>query len=109
MNLTQENQDEILKTIQNIIQNGFDLEIFDKLNIPSLTVGNFTYTITSTLIQEINKNNNNITVDLGECEYELKDKYNISKNDSLYLLIVNGKVDNIPKVEYEVFYPFSSK
>ena len=109
MNLTQENQDEILKTIQNIIQNGFDLEIFDKLNIPSLTVGNFTYTITSTLIQEINKNNNNnITVDLGECEYELKDKYNISKNDSLYLLIVNGKVANIPKVEYEVFYPFSS-
>ena len=108
MNLTQENQDEILQTIQNIIQNGFDLEIFEEINIPSLTVGNFTYTITSTLVQEMNKNNNNITVDLGECENELKDKYNISKNDSLYLLIVNGKVDNIPKVEYEVFYPFSS-
>ena len=108
MNLTQENQNEILKTIQNIIQNGFDIEIFEDSNIPSLTVGNFTYTITSTLVQEMNKKNNNIKVDLGECENELKDKYNISKNDSLYLLIVNGKVDNIPKVEYEVFYPFSS-
>ena len=38
----------------------------------------------------------------------MKVNYNISLNDSLYLLIVNTKIENIPKVEYEVFYPFSS-
>ena len=108
MNLTQENQDEIQKSIQNMIKNGFDLEILEEITIPSLTVGNFTYTITSTSNQEVNNNNDRIAVDLGECEYELKDKYNISKNDSLYLFIVNGKVDNISKAECEVFYPFSS-
>ena len=106
MNLTQENQDEIQKSIQNMIKNGFDLDIFEEITIPSLTVGNFTYTITSTPNQETNNNNDRIAVDLGACEYELKDKYNISKNDSLYLFIVNGKVDNTLKLNMKYFILF---
>ena len=108
INLDKENHDEVLRTIQKIIKDGFDIKIIDAENIPSLSVRDFNYTITSTLIQQINQNKNGITVDLGKCEDKLKDEYRIEKNDSLYLLIVNGKVDNIPKVEYEVFYPFSS-
>ena len=80
---------------------GSEISIFIFLHIDK-----FTYTITSTLIQKIN-NKNQIRIDLGKCEDELKNQYKISKNDSLYLLIVNGRIDNIPKVEYEVFYPFS--
>ena len=105
MNLTAKDQDEILKTIQDIIKSGFNISNINNKNNPSLTIGEFTSTITSTLIQNIN-NKNQIRNDLGKCEDELKNKYKISKNDSLYLLIVNGRIDNIPKVEYEVFYPF---
>ena len=105
-NLLQENNDKILTNIREIIKHGFNISIIDEGKIPSLTAGEFNYLITSTLIKELN-NNNNIIVDLGKCEEQLKYKYNISKNDSLYLLIVNGKIDNIPKIEYEVFYPFS--
>ena len=107
LDLTNSNKDEIQKTIQKMIKNGFNISIIDEGNIPSLSLEGFTYTITSTLIKEINKNKSNILINLGQCEEELKDKYNISKNNSLYLFIINGRVDNIPKVEYEVFYPFS--
>ena len=108
ISLDHENQDEILKNIQKIIKEGFNISYIDNGNIPSLTIGNITYTVTSTLIHEVNKDKNYTIVDLGLCENKLKVNYNISLNDSLYLLIVNTKIENIPKVEYEVFYPFSS-
>ena len=49
-----------------------------------------------------------ITIDLCKCENILKDEYNISYNDSLYILlyIFEEKGMKIPKVEYEVYYPF---
>ena len=46
-------------------------------------------------------------IDLGECENKLKDDYNISQNDSLYILKADLVIDQIHKVEYEVYYPFS--
>ena len=42
--------------------------------------------LTTTYEQKYKEDNNNITIDLGECENILKDEYNISKNDSLYIL-----------------------
>ena len=46
-------------------------------------------------------------MNLGECENILKNKYNISKNDSLYILQIISEEEGmkIPKVEYEVYYP----
>ena len=63
--------------------------------------------LTTTYEQKYNGDNNNITIDLGECENILKDEYNISKNDSLYILqiILEEQGMKIPKVEYEVYYP----
>ena len=50
-----------------------------------------------------------IAIDLCKCENILKNEYNISYNDSLYILQIISKEDEnmkIPKIEYEVYYPF---
>ena len=47
------------------------------------------------------------TIDLGECETKLKRKYNISSNEILYILKIDLIVENIQKVEYEVYYNFT--
>ena len=47
-------------------------------------------------------------INLGDCENILKDIYNISKDDSLYMLQIISEEDEgmkIPKIEYEVYYP----
>ena len=38
---------------------------------------------------------------------KLKDNYYIIYNDSVYILKVDAIIDNILKVEYEVYYSFS--
>ena len=68
------------------------------------------YTITTTSNQNKNyKNKNLTTINLGECEVKLKEKYNISLNDSLYIFKIDAYLDNmkIPKIEYEVFFPIN--
>ena len=47
------------------------------------------------------------SIDLGKCEDKLKQKYNISKNASLFILKLDVIIDNYDKVEYEVYYNFS--
>ena len=66
-----------------------------------------TIILTSTQNQKDNEDKNNITMNLGECENILKNKYNISKNSSLYMIqIISGEEGmKIPKVEYEIYYP----
>ena len=70
---------------------------------------NFIYTVTSTKNQENNIDYNNTVIYLRQCENDLKEEYNISLNDSLYILKVDAFIDDliIPKVEYEIFYPFN--
>ena len=52
-----------------------------------------------------------IIIDLKECEDMLKYHYNISKNDSLYILkiIKEEKGMKIPKMENEVYYPLYNR
>ena len=101
-----------IKLVQNVINN-----LFNKLNISYIddgedeisSINNISIIITSTKNQKKNENENIITMNLGQCEYILKNEYNISINDSLYIsLIILEKEEGmkIPKVEYEVYYPF---
>ena len=48
-------------------------------------------------------------MNLGECENKLKNDYNISYNNSLYILqiITEEEGMKIPKIEYEVYYPLT--
>ena len=85
-NETIQNRTELIqKIIDNLItelnmteiDNGIDKKIVEK---------NIVFLFTSTLNQKNNEDKNNITMDLGECENILKYNYNISYNDSLYIL-----------------------
>ena len=82
------------------ITNGEDKKIIDKDKIIILT---------STENQKNNEDKNNITMNLGQCENILKKDYNISNNNSLYILQIISEEEGmkIPKVEYEVYYPLN--
>ena len=69
------------------------MHAFEKLNISKIDGGkdekisdkNISIIITSTKNQKIKENEKVITIDLGKCENILKNEYNISENDSLYI------------------------
>ena len=48
-------------------------------------------------------------MNLGQCENLLKNDYNISQNDSLYILQIISEEEGmkIPKIEYEIYYPLN--
>ena len=83
------------------LEKGIDEEIEEK---------NIIITLTTTSNQKNNENINKTTINLGECEYKLKWYYNISLNDSLYIVKFDVKIEGmkIPKIEYEVYYHFNS-
>ena len=66
-----------------------------------------TVTLTSTKNQKIDEKFGNVTtINLGNCEDKLKDTYNISYNESLYIKKIDVKEEGmmIPKIEYDVYY-----
>ena len=66
--------------------------------------------LTSTSNQKNNEEVNNITMNLGQCESIIKYNYNISKDNSLYILqIISNEIGmKIPKIEYEIYYPLNN-
>ena len=66
--------------------------------------------LTTTKYQSKNMNNpNETTIDLGKCELILREKYNISYNESLYMrridMIQEGM--KIPKIIYDIYSKFN--
>ena len=103
------NNDSINNFVDNILQ-GLNLADIDNGNDNKYTKNNLEFIFTSTENQKNNKDEKNITMDLGQCEYNIKKDYNISENDSLYILqIISEEVGmKIPKLEYEVYYPLNN-
>ena len=95
--------------IQNILNQGFT-SINDDINI-EIPLDDTTIRFTSTFNQKVNKKEENIALNLGQCENKLKDAYNIPINDSLYILeiIYQEPTMKIPIIEYEVYYPFNER
>ena len=100
--------DEVIKNIQQYIINGLNTKSIDNGDDLIVSSPKMTLTITSTKNQKKQINDNVTTIDLGECETKLKNEYNISMNDSLYILKIDIPVDNIQNIEYEIFYNFSA-
>ena len=71
---------------------------------------NLKIVLTTTQNQKNKENENVTTINLDECEDELKWYYNISLNDSLYIIKLDINIEGmkIPKIEYEVYYPLNS-
>ena len=66
-----------------------------------------TITISTSDNQKNGKSPNTTNIDLGQCEDKIKEAYNIPKNKSLYILKLEVKQEGlqIPKIDYEVYYP----
>ena len=91
-----------------LIGNYIDLNIINS----EYKLNNLLITLSTTEKEKNNINNENIktAINLSECENILRIKNNIPINDSLYIfkLEVEEEGMKIPKVEYEVYYPFNS-
>ena len=98
--------DIINNAIEELI-NGFDMIDINNGNDKKIVEEELTIVLTSTKNQKNNENINNITMNLGQCEDILKNDYNISRKDSLYILQIISEEEGmkIPKLEYEIYYP----
>ena len=105
-----ENKSQIIQeTINNLFSN-LHLSAIDEGKDETIIKDNLKFVFTSTSNQKNNYDKNNISMDLGQCETDIKNAYNISLNDSLYILqlIKEEEGMKIPKVEYEVYYPLNN-
>ena len=94
----------------NIIETGI---LSDKYNTSDIDNGNdkiieydkLTITFTTTQNQKNNIYNNMTTIDLGECENLLRNYYNISINEVLYIKKIDIQQERIKtlKVEYDIY------
>ena len=84
--------------LNDIAEGGDDITIYEE---------DIKYQISSTLNQETKEYKNISNIKLGKCEEKLKEKYNISLNESLLILKIDFKVQELsgPLVEYLVFHP----
>ena len=103
-----ESPDEILDFLRNKFLLGFNTSDIDNGNDFIYSREKNTYAITTPQNQKNNKNNNLTTIDFDMCENELKKEYNVTKNNSLYLLKIDYFIHNIFKVEYEVYYKLAT-
>ena len=104
-----ENRTEIIQQIINDLINEFNMTELDSGKNKEINDKNKVIILTSTENQKNNEDKNYISMDLGLCENILKNDYNISNNNSLYILqiISEEKGMKIPKIEYEVYYPLT--
>ena len=104
--------DDFVSYLQNMLINNLNTTDLDNgLDyIYTYKDGKIIYTITTPSNQVNNKDHNSTKIFLNECEDRIKNGYNISENNSLYILkIDNYLIDgrNTPNVEYEIYYPLS--
>ena len=102
--------DVYLEYLRELLSNGLDTKDLDNGIDYIHTEKNVTFTITTPGNQRNNKNKNMTTINLGKCEYILKDEYNISDKNNIYILKVDDYIEGYktPKVEYEIYYPLIS-
>ena len=105
--INNEAEEKAVENIKEELTKEFNTSDIDKGTNIVIEQKGSTITISTTENQKNEKSSNMTTIDLGECEYKIKDEYNIPKNKSLYILKIDVKQEGlkIPKIEYEVYYP----
>jgi len=104
------NKEELIINLNDYIKNDFHVDYIDENKEVIISNGEKTFTFTSTYIQQMKENTNITTINLGNCEKNLKNIYNISEKSNLYILKIDieQKGKNYPLIEYEVFYPINN-
>ena len=95
-------EDKIIYCIQQDLTKGYNTSEVDDGNDVIFDRNSSVYIITSTINQK--KESNRPTINLGNCETSLKNFYNITKEEPLYILEIEMNISfmKIPKIEYEV-------
>ena len=102
--------DNILKLMETgFISKNYNTSNIDLGNDEIIKADKFIVTLTTTENQRNNRNNNMTSIDLGECETLLRNFYNISDNETLYMKKIDIIQDGMKtvKVEYDVYCKFS--
>ena len=112
INTSEENSNAIFDDILEKIEYIFTTKEYDTTEIENgnndvIKYENMLITLTSTKNQKKDENNVNVTtINLGDCERLLKEAYNISYNETLFIkkidVIEGGML--IPKIEFDVYY-----
>ena len=111
INLKENIINEPLENLINLLFEDLNLDYIDDGIDKKIIEKNMVIKLTSTQNQKKYEDNYSISMDLGQCENILKDEYNISNNNSLYLLQIISEESGmkIPKMEYKVYYPLYTK
>ena len=110
-------KENMINTILNEIVNGYaDLLLLKVINEEKkdfFVKNNNTeiFQITSSHNQKNNEYNNVSTIDIGECEKILKEKYHISSEETLILFKTDFYIEDflVPITEYEIFSPLTKE
>ena len=102
----------ILQKIESIFtSDNFDLTDIDKGEDQVINADKVQITFTNTENQKNNIESNMSTIDLGDCERLLRNYYNLTNNETIYLKIIDITQDGTKakKVEYNVYSKLTGK
>ena len=99
--------------MQNLVQNNILDDLIKRFNFSLITDNETVIIQENDTIYEIissknkNKNSNSSSLNFGNCEKTLKDYYKIGKDETLYILKIDAKIEGKtgPSIVYKIFYP----
>ena len=97
--------DNLLDTLEEGFTDSFDTSNIDEGQDEVIKTEKVTVTFTTVENQKNDLNQNVTTIDLGDCENKLRNYYNLSSNETIYMKKIDAIQEgfNIPKVEYDVY------
>ena len=98
--------DTILKTIEDIFTSKiYNTSKLDNGNDEIIETEKVKVILTTTENQKNNINSNMTSIDLGECENSLRQSYNLSDNETVYIKMfeISKEGMRIPKIEYDIY------
>ena len=97
--------DNLIQKIEKVFSYNYNTSKLDYGQDEIIATDKMTVTFTTSQNQKNNINNNITSIDLGECETLLRNEYNISINETLYMKKIDIAQEGmkIQKVEYDVY------
>ena len=101
----------IIKEIDEGLMNEILSEVIREKNDLVIKEKDLVFQITTSFNQNNKEYQNLSTINLGEVENQIKEKYNISQNESLIIFKVEKFLEGmlIPIIKYEIFHPLTKE
>ena len=108
--ITKEEEIELYNEVIKSVESLFTSDYYNTSNLDNgieevIQTEKMTITLTTTQNQKNSTNNNMTLLHLGECETLLRNHYNISENETIYMKKIDVKQEGmkIPKIEYRIY------